>query len=201
MPRLKIRRDTWSCVWPESSLQECYYYWVTVLSFSSGNGVESRQQQTVIIGLLKGKLHSAHTHQQTHTHVVKQSSEPQPFIFTQGLENAPIVFIISPFSVHAAFPWNPHCVSGLFSVQQCPSRHEDPASEPDSADGELGTTSDHLPPTHHQLHGLLQLGETRCCRWKDFHQDRGPEHGECLHRLFVRDPCPLPRLSRTCSLF
>lgn len=74
-----------------------------------------------------------------------------------------------------------------FSVQQCSGEHEDPAAEPDSADGELGTPSDHLPPAHHQLHGLLQLGETWCRRWKYLHQDWGPEHGEYYHQLLIPD--------------
>ena len=47
-----------------------------------------------------------------------------------------------------------------YSVQQCPGEHEDPAAQPDCADGDLGAPSDPLPPPHHQLHGLLQLGET-----------------------------------------
>lgn len=70
-----------------------------------------------------------------------------------------------------------------FSVQQCPSEHEDPAPEPDSIDGELGTPSDCLPPTHYQLHGLLQLGEAWCSWRKYLYQDRGPEHGECYYQL------------------
>lgn len=88
----------------------------------------------------------------------------------------------SPFlSFHAALFSYPSffSLSGLFSVQQCPSEHEDPATKPDGIDGELGTPSDSLPPTYHQLHGLLQLGETWCRWWKDLHQDRGSEHGEC----------------------
>lgn len=103
MPRLKISHDTWSCAWPQSSLQECYCYWVTVLSFSSGNGVESCQQQTVIIGLLKGKLHSAHTHQKTHTHVVKQSSQPQPFIFTRRPGKCTYCFSYQSFFLSCCF--------------------------------------------------------------------------------------------------
>lgn len=38
MPRMTVSHDTWSCA---SSLQEGFCYWVTVLSFWSGNGFES----------------------------------------------------------------------------------------------------------------------------------------------------------------
>lgn len=41
-PDLTICTDDWGCAWPQSSLQECFCYWVTVLSYtfrgrSSGN--------------------------------------------------------------------------------------------------------------------------------------------------------------------
>lgn len=65
-----------------------------------------------------------------------------------------------------------------FSLQQCPGGYEDPTTQPDGINCELGTTPDRLPPTHHQLHGLLQLVEKRRRRRKDVQQDRGPEDGE-----------------------
>lgn len=77
-----------------------------------------------------------------------------------------------------------------FSVQQCPSGNEDPTTQPDGINCELGTTLDHLPPAHHQLHGLLQLVEKRHRRRKDIQQDRGPEDGEC-HQLSLTSLLPL----------
>lgn len=89
---------------------------------------------------------------------------------------------------------SPDC---YFSVQQCPSEHEDSAAEPDSPNGELGTPSDRLPPAYHQLHRLLQLGQTWRGRWKHLHQDWRPEHGEYwLLELMTRsDWCTQTRLA------
>lgn len=154
----------------------------------------SQSKRDFVISPLKGNLHSTHTCRQTKTHVVKQSSQSQSSIFTElysvsekvtPLFTSLSIFFSSPsspfLSFHAALFSYPSFfpLSGLFSVQQCPSEHEDPATKPDGIDGELGTPSDSLPPTYHQLHGLLQLGETWCRWWKDLHQDRGSEHGEC----------------------
>lgn len=201
MPRLKISHDTWSCAWPQSSPRECYCYWVTVLSFSSGNGVESCQQQTVIIGLLKSQTAFC-PHTSADTYICGQAVLPTTtFHFHPRPGKCTYCFSYQSFFLSCCFFLIPSLCFWSFSVQQCPSRHEDPACEPDSIDGELGTPSDHLPPTHHQLHGLLQLGETWCCRWKDLHQDWGPEHGEYFHQLFIQDQWPLPRLSRPSSFF
>lgn len=135
----------------------------------------SQSKRDFVISPLKGNLHSTHTCRQTKTHVVKQSSQSQSSIFTElysvsekvtPLFTSLSIFFSSPsspfLSFHAALFSYPSFfpLSGLFSVQQCPSEHEDPATKPDGIDGELGTPSDSLPPTYHQLHGLLQLGET-----------------------------------------
>lgn len=128
-------------------------------------------------GWLKGSLRSTHTLMQIQT--VKMLSNPRlPLAALRILFFH--FFFLSKSDILFAFCsvltlCSPDC---YFSVQQCPSEHEDSAAEPDSPNGELGTPSDRLPPAYHQLHRLLQLGQTWRGRWKHLHQDWRPEHGE-----------------------
>lgn len=106
-----------------------------------------------------------------------------------------LLYRMNGLSVFCAAPLSPLLLCSLcsLSVQQCPSEHEDPAAEPDGFDGELGTPSDRLPPAHHQLHGLLQLGEARR-RWReDIHQNCGPENSE-YRRLRLKNQTKPPSL-------
>lgn len=187
------------CAWPNWSLQEYFCYWVTLAlctsgCFSSGNGFESKQAG--FCNKPVKRQPSFYPHMSTDKNACGQAVIPitvfhlHRAVFSQWKSDTTVYFLVNLFFVPLLpFSFFSCCLvlisffffflSGLFSVQQCPSEHEDPAAKPDGIDGELGTPSDSLPPTYHQLHGLLQLGETWCRWWKDLHQDRGSEHGEC----------------------
>lgn len=174
---------TWGIVLEPSQARRSVSLLCTTLRLRPTLRSEPRQKETVITVFLKGNFYSAQTR---HNHKWSSCS-PLSHGFCTG-------WMVSLF--FGAAPLSPLLLCSLwsFSVQQCPSEHEDPAAEPDGFDGELGTSSDHLPPTHHQLHGLLQLGEARRRRWEDIHQNCGPENSE-YHRMPLKNqtkPLSLP---------
>lgn len=57
----------------------------------------------------------------------------------------------------------------VFSLQFSAHPHEGAASEPDGTAGVLEPARDHLPPSHHELHDLLQLDQERGREGEDIH--------------------------------
>lgn len=173
---------TWGIVLEPSQARRSVSLLCTTLRLEPMLRSESRQKETVITVFRKGDFYSAQTR---HKHKWSSCS-PLSHGFCTG-------WMVSLF--FGAAPLSPLllCSFWSLSVQQRPSEHEDPAAEPDGFDGELGTPSDRLPPAHHQLHGLLQLGEARHRRREDIHQNCGPENSE-YHRLPLKNQTKPPSL-------